>query len=134
MKIKRKRRHSNIEEYRSKLLCAVDAMNPDNKLILNREDGTVNINGVNSYPSEVIYYRDIELLIDKRNFYLSMSSDAKTIVGFICFSKNAILVKLCGSPTRGIVSATRIAKYFKTKWGQKRVSMAMGEIRKLLKI
>jgi hypothetical protein len=134
VKIKRRRKPFDIEAYRIKLLMAVDALDPKCELNLNQVNGTVHINGEDVFPKEVIYARDIEKLIDKRRFYLSMSKDARAIVNFICLSENSVLERLCGTTVRKRITASSIAKYFRSKWGKERVGAAIKEIRNLLKI
>ena len=133
MKIKKRRKY-DIERFRRDLLSALDAMDPDCEFELNSNNGSVNVKGDEVYPQELVYYRHIEVLIDKRDFYQKMSKDALAIVNFICLSDTALLEKLCGSKKKKVVTAKRVAKFFRGKWGRVRTREAMDEIKKLLSI
>jgi len=133
--IKKKKIKFDPDAYRFKLLCAVDAMDPTREVRLDEIRGGVEeVNGDCTYPTELIYYRDIVALIDKRNYFSQMSCDAKDIISFVCLSEIGEVKRLCGSPTTGKITARRVAKHFRMMWGRLRVKKAMREIRNLLLI
>lgn len=125
---------SKEEKFRYSLICALDAMNPTGELELNLNDGSVNVDGDNVYPKELVYHRQIERLLDRRAFHEHMGADARAIVNFICSTDSEVLQKYCGSKNRKVVTSKRVAKFFRRKWGRTRTRTAMAEIKKFLAI
>ena len=134
IKTRRKKTSKDIELFRQELLAAIDVMNPCNELELDGRNGSVVVSGDLVYPKEVVHYSDLARLIDKRDYYNAMSEDAKTSINFVCVSEWELVLQTCGTKISKKVTAHGVGMFFRKKWGRKRVSVAIREIKKLLAI
>jgi hypothetical protein len=116
-----------------KLICALSAYQQKNYLSYKPETGGCQANEFEQeeailFFSELTNIIKIDELIDKRNFYYTMSDDAKMIIEFLCYGDEKTIIKYCSSPKTSKISKNKIREFYRKKWGIKRARAAIKEI------